>query len=195
MYTDLNIQAVGMRILALLFFVLFGFSGNAFTAERDGVSFADKVSNGGQELVLNGLGTRKATIFGVRVYVAGLYLLERSKNPEQILKSSVSKTLIMRFVRNVSATEMIDAWKGGLEKNNDNYTILVPKLEELTKGLGDTKIGDEIIMEFSGDSVQLKAKGGVQNLVKGKDFAEAILKIWLGPKPPNEELKEGLLGN
>jgi hypothetical protein len=28
----------------------------------------------------------------------------------------------------------------------------------------------------------------------GKAFAEAVFSIWLGPKPPSEELKSGMLG-
>jgi hypothetical protein len=28
----------------------------------------------------------------------------------------------------------------------------------------------------------------------GKAFADALLAVWLGPKPPSEELKAGLLG-
>jgi hypothetical protein len=28
----------------------------------------------------------------------------------------------------------------------------------------------------------------------GKGFADAVFSIWLGPKPPSEDLKKGLLG-
>jgi hypothetical protein len=30
--------------------------------------------------------------------------------------------------------------------------------------------------------------------VEGKAFLKALLAIWLGPKPPNEPLKQGILG-
>lgn len=29
---------------------------------------------------------------------------------------------------------------------------------------------------------------------EGKGFADAVFSIWLGPKPPSEDLKQGLLG-
>lgn len=29
---------------------------------------------------------------------------------------------------------------------------------------------------------------------EGKGFADAVLSIWLGPKPPSEDLKKGMLG-
>jgi hypothetical protein len=31
-------------------------------------------------------------------------------------------------------------------------------------------------------------------MIKGDDFATAFLSIWLGPHPPNADLKSGLLG-
>ncbi len=70
----------------------------------------------GQSLVLNGLGVREATIFKVDVYVAGLYLRQRSSDPSQILKTDESKVLDMVFVHDVSRDQMVDAWREGFEK-------------------------------------------------------------------------------
>ena len=36
--------------------------------------------------------------------------------------------------------------------------------------------------------------GTVKGTIKGDDFAKAFLFIWLGPEPPNPEIKSGLLG-
>jgi len=30
--------------------------------------------------------------------------------------------------------------------------------------------------------------------IEGKDFAETLCSLWLGPKPPSEDLQNGLLG-
>jgi hypothetical protein len=30
--------------------------------------------------------------------------------------------------------------------------------------------------------------------IEGKDFAEVLFSLWLGPKPPPEDLRTGLLG-
>ncbi|MGQ9496536.1 MAG: chalcone isomerase family protein [Thermoanaerobaculaceae bacterium] len=30
--------------------------------------------------------------------------------------------------------------------------------------------------------------------IEGKAFADALLAVWLGPKPPSADLKAGLLG-
>ena len=37
-------------------------------------------------------------------------------------------------------------------------------------------------------------KGQGKGPIPGEDFARALFGIWLGPKPPNPDLKSGLLG-
>jgi hypothetical protein len=44
----------------------------------------------------------------------------------------------------------------------------------------------------TGVTVDVNGKGG--STIEGPDFANALLAIWLGQKPPNEDLKSGLLG-
>jgi hypothetical protein len=36
--------------------------------------------------------------------------------------------------------------------------------------------------------------GAVKGTIAGDDFARALFAIWLGARPPNAELKTGLLG-
>jgi len=35
--------------------------------------------------------------------------------------------------------------------------------------------------------------GEEKGTIEGDDFGAALLRVWLGPKPPTEELKNGLL--
>jgi len=34
----------------------------------------------------------------------------------------------------------------------------------------------------------------LKGTIEGDDFATALLRVWLGAKPPTEDLKEGMLG-
>jgi len=45
-----------------------------------------------------------------------------------------------------------------------------------------------------GTGVQVSVNGVAKGTIKGDDFAKALLSIWLGPEPPNPEIKAGLLG-
>jgi len=60
------------KISVILLFSLFVSITQA--ADLDGVTLPDTMQLDGSELVLNGMGTRKATMFKVKVYVMGLYL-------------------------------------------------------------------------------------------------------------------------
>jgi hypothetical protein len=50
-----------------------------------GVALPGAIDLNGRRLVLNGSGKRTASAFQVVVYVAGLYLPERSRDPTRIL--------------------------------------------------------------------------------------------------------------
>lgn len=67
----------------------------------------DTAQVNGRTLVLNGLGLRKK--FGVKVYVAGLYLEQNSSDPSALLKADAPKRIVMQFVRGVSKHQMTDA--------------------------------------------------------------------------------------
>ncbi len=66
---------------------------NIFAIELDGIKFDDKVKAGNKELVLNGIGIRKATIFKVKVYYGGLYLEQKSSDHNAILNSASPKQI------------------------------------------------------------------------------------------------------
>jgi Chalcone isomerase-like len=57
----------------------------AIGATCGGAEFPDSLSSDGVELLLNGLGVRKATFLNIEVYVAALYLPQKSTNAAQIL--------------------------------------------------------------------------------------------------------------
>jgi hypothetical protein len=46
-----------------------------------------------------------------------------------------------------------------------------------------------------GAGIEVDVNGKMQGTVEGDDFAKAFLAIWLGAKPPNPNLKAGLLGD
>ena len=51
-----------------------GLASAAVARECDGISFPEHIQARGETLTLNGLGLRKATVFGIKVYVGALYL-------------------------------------------------------------------------------------------------------------------------
>ena len=80
-----------------------------------GVTLPDSAQVGGKNLVLNGLGLRTKII--VKVYVAGLYLEQKSSDPNSVVKSDTPKRIVMKFVHGASKSQMADAFNECVRDN------------------------------------------------------------------------------
>ena len=58
----------------------------------------------------------------------------------------------------------------------------------------DMKEGDSLVIELDLDKVTVLINNEKVEMISGTIFQQALLGIWLGPKPPNKELKAGILG-
>ena len=170
--------------------------GTALGAECHKVAFPDSMKAGDAELVLNGLGLRKATMLSVKVYVAGLYLPEKSTDAGQILGANQHWQLVLRFVRDVDAPDIRDAFEEGFEKAaGDKLDSLRQRIDSLNAQIVDFKEGQYLSYDYdpaTGTVIDVNGKTG--GAIEGADFANALLTISIGPEPPNEDLKSGLLG-
>ena len=167
----------------------------ARAATLGGVSVPDQATVMGKTLVLNGVGLRTASILNVKVYVIGLYLESKRADPKAIIESSQTKRVAMHFVRDVSAKQLRDGWSQAFEKNYADVASIKAEIEKFNQSMRDAKNGDSIVLDFSGETVDVSFNGTKVDSVNGSAFQRAALGIWLGPKPPNEELKAGILGN
>ena len=75
----------------------------------------------------------------------------------------------------------------------------MPRLQERLKKLGamipDVKEGDEIAFTWVPEKgVQVAVRGTDRGAIEGRDFADALFSVWLGPNPVDEDLKKALLG-
>jgi hypothetical protein len=163
-------------------------------ATLEGVDFPDQATVGGKTLALNGLGLRTATMLKVKVYVIALYLETKSSDANAIIASPETKRIAMHFVHAVTADDLRDAWKEGFEANYKDVGSIKAEIEKFNASMRDVAKGDEMVLDFNGDTVEVSVKGVKIDTVSGAAFQRAALSIWLGSKPPNEELKTGLLG-
>jgi hypothetical protein len=166
----------------------------AAAAELAGVSLPDTATVGGETLQLNGLGLRKKLF--IKVYVAGLYLAKKSSDADAILAADQPRRLVMHFLYDVDKTKICDAWDEGLENNRPNASDAVKEqFVELCGMMTDFEKGDRMVFTYvPGTGTTVEVKGASQGTIAGKGFADAIFSTWIGPKPPSDDFKEGLLG-
>lgn len=159
-----------------------------------GVELPDQATVGGKTLALNGLGLRTATFLKVKVYVMGLYLERKSGDADAIIGSGESKQVQMHFVRNVSAEDGRDAIMRGFKNNTEDLESIGDEIATFDATVRDMRTGDVMVLDFSGDTVDVVINGVNVATVSGRPFQRALLSIWLGAKPIDRDLKQGILG-
>jgi hypothetical protein len=166
----------------------------AAARELAGVSMPDTLSVGDKALKLNGLGLRKKAIF--KVYVGGLYLESPSKDAAAILASDQAKAVRMTFLRDVSKGQLKDAFGEGFENNaKEKAAAQKAAIDRLYALLPDMKENESLSFAYvPGKGTSVSHGDKELGVIEGKDFADALFSLWLGPKPPSEDLKKGMLG-
>ena len=69
----------------------------------EGVEFKDEITIGKEKLVLNGLGLREKYWFDL--YVAGLYLKNKSTNATEIINNNETKVLRIKMISSMVTSE------------------------------------------------------------------------------------------
>ncbi len=166
----------------------------AAAKELAGVSMPDTLSVGDKTLKLNGLGLRKKAIF--KVYVGGLYLETPSKDAAAILATDEAKAVRMTFLRDVSKSQLKDAFVDGFEANaKEKAAAQKAAIDRLYAMLPDMKETQSLSFSYlPGKGTTVSHGDKTLGVIEGKEFAEALFALWLGPKPPSEDLKKGMLG-
>ena len=178
-------------MLVLLTATLLGATARA--GELAGVTMPDTLSAGGKTLKLNGLGLRKKSI--VKVYVGGLYVETPSKDAEKILAADEGKAIRMHYVRSLSKKQLVDGFQEGFGANARDKAGQKAAFDQMLALIPDVKEGDTLTFLYvPGKGTTVQAGGKDLGTFAGKDFADAVFSIWLGPKPPTEDLKKGMLG-
>ena len=169
--------------------------GMASAAELAGITLPESISVGDKTLMLNGLGLREATFLKFDVFVGGLYLKQKTHDPDEIIQSQQTKQVVMHFVRNVDAKDLRKAWTKGFKKNaGRKLSTLSDRIDQLNGWMSAMQVGDRMTFTFDRNGVGVNVKGSSRGTIPGDDFSRAMLSIWFGPEPPNEGLKRGMLG-
>jgi long-chain acyl-CoA synthetase len=169
----------------------------AGATEVAGVRVDDQAKSGNANLVLNGAGLRKKLFF--RVYVAALYLPKKTTNAGEIIDSRDPRRITLHLVRDLDADSLIGALKEGLQQNHSESELAalkadIERFEGIMRGVGNAKIGDVVGIDFSGDATMVSFNGQARGSIPGFAFGRALLKVWLGDKPADADLKRALLG-
>ena len=188
------------RLIAAFALTIASLAAHAQAVEIEGVKLDPTAQVGGASLVLNGAGIRTRAIF--KVYVAGLYVPQKVNTAAALLSQKGPRRVAITMLRNVDADTFSGALSEGLQKNLSEaqfagFRAQIDTLNGNFKAAGEAKKGDVIHLEFAPDTgTRVVINGKVQgSAIAGEEFYAALLRIWIGDKPVDADLKKGLVGS
>ena len=186
-----------MKHVMVLFAFIMIFGHQAYALEIGGTEIAEQVSQAdGKELVLNGAGIRSKVFF--KIYIAALYLENKTDNADNILQDSGGKRMLMHFLYDeVGKDQLVEAWDEGFSGNGSDAQLaeLNAEIEAFNNMFETVKKGDQIILDYMPETgTTVIIRGEQKGVIKGKPFSDLLFSIWLGAKPVTTKLKNQLLG-
>ena len=171
----------------------------AATVDVSSVKLEDRVTVAGQPLLLNGAGVRYKAVF--KVYTAGLYLGQKAETTEAVLAATGPRRLSITMLRDIDSGELGKLFSRGMEDNMERaaFSKLIPGVLRMSQIFSDhkkLKEGETFLIDWiPGTGTVLTIKGNVEGEpFKEPEFFNALMRIWLGPKPADWQLKDALLG-
>ena len=197
MKRNFDIGVVVKTFIVCAVFILL-LAGRSVTArEIAGVNVLPTVSMDNEVLVLNGAGIRQK--FFIKVYVGALYLKAQRTAVNDVLNDPGAKRIVMSFLyKEVSTKKLVEGWNKGFTDNNkpEDLKLLQDRIDQFNALFNTVYKGDVIRLDYKpAEGTQVWINETLKGTVPGEDFFRAVLKIWLGPKPADENLKDAMLGN
>jgi len=182
--------------LIALISLFFSFSVHAKNISDVDISESISLSENSKPLILNGAGIRSKFVFDI--YIGGLYLEEKQTTTHAIYNAGGQKSIRMHFLYGeVSQEKLVSSWNDGFESNNSEEELkkLKPRIDQFNDFFISVKKGDSIHLNFSPSrGTEVVINNTNKGTIKGHDFFTAVLKIWLGDEPADEDLKAAMLG-
>ena len=162
-----------------------------------GIAFS-ALAPAADELTLNGSGIRKRVFF--EVYSIGLYLPKKTSSAEEAISAPGPKRIDIRMLRDVGAEQFTEALAERIRANHSeaDAKALEPRVKQLTATMAEVKEAKKgmlISLEWNAKATRVLIDGKPAGApIEGQDFYRALLRIWLGDKPAQDDLKKALLG-
>ena len=190
------------KIICTIFSFACIFSYSATQARSiDGFEFAEIMPANAErpELILNGAAVRNY-YYMIDTYVGLIYLQRPSSLANEVIVDEGHKRMVYHILmKRVSGRRIAKALYEALQLNvsHEEAIALEDRLNQLVK-MFDTKMvrGDSGIVDYiPGVGTRVTIKNEVKGVIPGKDFYDALLKIWIGEQPVSNAFKEDILSN
>ena len=185
-----------MQRLLLLVSCLLIFSPSLVSAKTVyDIDLPEMATVGSETLQLNGYGLRKKFFF--KIYLGSLYTAEKATTTEQVLSMPGAKMIRMDFIYSkVDREKITEAFAEGFEKNSPQLKGNPVLQQFLDLFDADFVAGDRVDLIFPADgTVSAIHNKRYLGQIDSDALAKAVLLIYLGRDPADDDLKAGMLGD
>ncbi len=166
---------------------------SVYARDPSGGTMPETIKDSGRVLNLNGTGI--GTKILIHVYAIALYLERKTTDPRTAITSNEAKRIALVMLRNVTRQQFVQAVERGMVLNSGvPIATLRSRLDLLERALPALEKGDKLDFTYL-PAVGTVVRGQGRELkIPGKDFAEALFSVWLGPRADSSSLRDKLLG-
>ncbi len=184
-----------MKRLLVVISMLCLWTGTASALQVAGVNLSPVLQLHNRTLHLNGYGIRKKFFF--KIYVGSLYSVDRLTSGEAALRDSGDKLIRMNFLYSrVEPEKIVEAFADGLRENSPAVAGTADARRFLGLFRNDFVRGDQVDLYLGGDgTVTASHNGRLLGVLHSVPLARAVLAIYLGQNPADDDLKAGMLGH
>ena len=173
-------------------------SWNVNALEVASVKLADTAQVGNASLQLNGAGIRTKLFF--KIYVGALYLPQKQASAEVIIADEREHRVALHIMRDLSSEKLLNAFNEAITANHSKeelaaLDVQLKQMAQIFNAVKEVKPGDVVTLDYLPVSgTQISVNGTARGTIAGAAFNRALLKIWLGNKPVQDDLKKEMLG-
>jgi len=170
--------------------------GNAVAgSEISGVNLPDSITLQDKVLSFNGAGVRSK--FFIDLYVGSLFTVGQVDQASKVIDSDQPAAIRLNITSGMITSEkMTDAMNEGFDRATDGDPASIQ--ESITEFIATfaepIKEGDQFtLMSVPGEGIISYKNGKQLSVTRGETFRKAVMAIWLGKNPTDEDLKEDML--
>ena len=190
-------RKVSRGFCGVLLSTLFCLTAPVQASNIGGVELKESIKLGEENLFLNGAGQR--TKLFIDLYIAALYLTDKTKDAQAIIQADEVMLLQIHVISDLINSENLSrGTMEGFNKSTSNNTAAIQgQINEFLKAFKEPiKIGDtfEIVYQPGKGITVVKNRHIIKRLPENLVFKRALFGIWLSDKPAQVSLKNNLLG-
>lgn len=168
----------------------------AWALNVGGVDVPDTYSAMGQDLQLNGAGTRSKWFMDL--YVGGLYVAEKVNDGEAVINADEPQAITLHITSGMITSErMTEATMDGFRASTDGDLSAIQSDVDQFMAVFQEEIKEGDVFDLvylPEEGVRVLKNGEQKDTVGDLEFKKALFGIWLSDTPAQKDLKEKMLG-